>query len=267
MKAWLDDRIIPVETAQVAASDRGLLLGDGIFETMRLAAGHVARLEDHLARLAEGAALLRLPLPPKTVLRRAVCRVIAENGASAGALRLTLTRGPGPRGLLPPSEPRPTLLVTQTPPMADPGPCRLMPSRYRRDGNSPLSRIKHLNYLPQILARIEAGEAGFDDALLMSQDGTHLAEASAANLVVLTQDGLVTPPLSDGALCGLARARLLEAGLCREGRLDLEALESARAAWLVNALALRRVQSVGRVSLDDAPEWSDRMRETLYGDA
>ncbi|GAB6855142.1 aminotransferase class IV [Asaia astilbis] len=246
--ASLNGDLITTDQLAIDPSDRGFLLGDGVFETMRLSRGRIRRLEAHLARLAEGATLLQIPLPPVDRLRASLEALIEANGLQSGSLRLTLTRGPGPRGLLPAAKTSPTLLITQASPAPPSGPCHLHLSRYRRDGSSPLSRIKHLNYLPQILSRLEADQAGYDDALLLAADGVRIAEASAASLVVLSQGRLVTPPLHDGALAGTARAELLRLGLCKERSLTLDDLKAAEAAWLVNSLSLREITGI----LDDA---------------
>ncbi|WP_051535836.1 aminotransferase class IV [Asaia platycodi] len=203
---WLNDRLTTAEAAAIDCSDRGFLLGDGVFETMRLHDGTITRLDAHLGRLTEGAKLLQIPFLGEDRLRMALSNLVEANGLASGSLRLTLSRGTGPRGLLPPPSPRPTLLITQALPSPPLGPCRLHVSRYRRDGASPLSRIKHLNYLPQILSRLEADQAGYDDALLLSVDGVHVAEASASTD---RAERRKTPHtcLQDGALAGMARAR------------------------------------------------------------
>lgn len=261
---WLNDRLAPSENAPLDCADRGFLLGDGVFETMRLHDGVPVRLDAHLRRLAEGAALLQIPLPEGDRLHHALESLIKANGHVSGSLRLTLTRGVGPRGLLPPPSPHPTLLITQALPMAAPGPCRLQVSRYRRDGASPLSRIKHLNYLPQILSRLEADQAGYDDALLLSADGVHVAEASASTLIVLSGGNLQTPRLEDGALAGTARATLVSAGLCSEARLNLDTLLQADAAWLINSLSLREISAVGSTQLRQEARWTARLSDALF---
>ncbi|WP_336946776.1 aminotransferase class IV [Asaia sp. HN010] len=261
---WLNDRLTTPEAAAIDCSDRGFLLGDGVFETMRLHDGAITRLDAHLGRLAEGAKLLQIPLPGEDRLRVALSILVEANRIASGSLRLTLSRGAGPRGLLPPSSPRTTLLITQALPSPPLGPCRLHVSRYRRDGASPLSRIKHLNYLPQILSRLEADQAGYDDALLLSVDGVHVAEASASTLIVLSDGKLVTPSLQDGALAGTARATLIEAGLCNETRLTLDALRHADTAWLVNSLSVREVSALELDQYQIQTSWTERLIDCIF---
>ncbi|WP_025886679.1 aminotransferase class IV [Asaia prunellae] len=262
--AWLNDRLIAAGSACIKSTDRGFLLGDGVFETMRLQRGKIIRLEAHLARLADGAALLQIPQPSDESLSTSLEMLIEANNQNSGSLRLTLSRGAGPRGLLPPAAPSPTLLITQSAPVPPPGPCRLHVSRYRRDGASPLSHIKHLNYLPQILSRIEAHKAGYDDSLLLSAHGDYIAEASASSLIMLSKGQLLTPPLEDGALAGTARAALIKAGLCREAHLSLAALCRADAAWLINSLSMREVHAVEEISLPRHDIWSRDLDHALF---
>src|SRR5207245_493303 len=128
----------------------------------------------------------------------AIITVASMDGRTEAVARVTLTRGPAPRGLLPPVAPTPTLLVVSgtQPPSA--GPVRVVISKStRRNEASPLSGIKSLNFLDNVLARREAARQDADDALLLNTRGA-LAEASAANLFMLRQGMLMTPPLADG---------------------------------------------------------------------
>lgn len=245
MKLWLNGRLQEEEQARIAPTDRGLLLGDGLFETMAAQAGQVPVLDRHYARLCAGAALLRLPIPLRQdELAAVVQEVLAANGLSCAALRLTLTRGSGPRGLWPAESTSPTLLLTASA-MPAPGPlAKVMICSIRRDEASQLSRIKSLNYLPNILARLEAAEQGADDALLLNQAG-RVAEASAASLFVCLRGRWLTPPVSEGALPGIRRAMLLEAGRVHEAPLSPEDLTKAQALCLGNALSLRSVAALG----------------------
>lgn len=244
MKLWLNGKIMPSEAACISPADRGFLLGDGLFETMSVQNGAVPELHRHYARLCSGAALLRLPVPLSQLeLETAVSQLLAANGLSAAALRLTLTRGPGPRGLLPPEQPAPTLLLTAADPPGPGAPVRLITCTIRRDETSPLSAVKTLNYLPGILARLEAAERGADDAVLLNQAG-RVAETSAASLFVYLRDNWVTPPVREGALPGICRAKLLEAGQIREQAVTSEDLTFARALCIGNALRMQPVLSL-----------------------
>ncbi|MBV1836835.1 aminotransferase class IV [Acetobacter estunensis] len=262
---WLNGHLFPAGQARIDPTDRGFLLGDGLFETMRLVGGEVPQLERHLARLESGCGVLQLPPPSRETIRQAIHALQAVCHITAGSMRLTVTRGCGPRGLLPPNPPAPTVLLTCAPHSGDvTAPLRLGISRFTRDGSAPLSSVKSLDYLPAVLARMEAVAAGFDDALLPGI-GDVIAEASAATIVLLLDGELVTPLVEDGALPGISRARLLEAGLCGERTIPLARLDEVEAAWLTTALSVQAVAAIGEheLRLDAAREGA--LRSFLFG--
>ena len=248
MKIWLNGSLIEEVEARIAPSDRGLLLGDGLFETMAAENGAVPELARHYARLRRGAELLRLPVPfTLQNLAQIVATLLTANGLATAAVRLTLTRGSGPRGLLPGDATTPTLMLTASAMPAASGPARLMTAALRRDEGSILCTIKSLNYLPNVLARIEAAEVGADDALLLNHAG-RVAEASASNVFVRLKGQWVTPPVTEGALPGVRRALLLEAGRVQEAPVSIAELAHAEALCLGNALSMRAVASLdGRI--------------------
>ena len=274
MKLSLDGRLLEASDAALPLDDRGLLLGDGLFETLRAEAGRALDLEAHLERLRAGARALKIPLP-EADLPRAIDALLAANGLSQGsaALRITLTRGSGPRGLLPPSAPRPRLFMTAvawTPPPREP--LRAILAGVRRNEHSPLSRLKTLNYLDNVLARLEAEERGADEALMLNTAG-RLVCATAANLFLVRGRRLFTPPVTEGVLPGIARASVLDLA----PRLDLSVAEvplepaqlwEADEAFLTNSLiGLRSVVEVdGRAIGDVAPgPVTVRLKEALDG--
>ncbi|MBI3160179.1 MAG: aminotransferase class IV [Chloroflexi bacterium] len=210
---YLNGEIVPAAQAHLSPADRGFLLGDGLFETLRTYQGTIAYVDEHLERLAQGAVVLHLPMPlPISQLAEALQAVLDANQLSDqdSVLRLTLTRGPGPRGLLPPSAPQPTLMITATP-LEAPNytPIRAVIAAPRRNENSPLANIKSLNYLDNILARQQAHRQGAEEALLLNAKG-NLASASAANLFIVADGILMTPPTNEGALPGITRSIVLE---------------------------------------------------------
>ena len=242
MICWLNGRLLPADDARIDPADRGYTLGDGVFETVRLARGGPAHLHRHLRRLREGAALLEIPLPWSDVaLAAAFVATAAANGVQDGVARLTLSRGPAPRGVLPPASPQPTVLITAgaMPAMAHEVRAILCTTT-RRNEASPLSRIKSLNYLDGMLARMEADRRDADDALLLNTRGL-IAEASSANVVVLDHGRLTTPPVTDGALPGILREVLIERCGMTEAPLRPETLFRAEAVFLSSSLGLRSV--------------------------
>ncbi|WP_168194369.1 aminotransferase class IV [Formicincola oecophyllae] len=275
--AWFGDGLRPLNTLALNPADRGLLLGDGLFETVRVHQGHMDWAALHEERMRQGCGLLNMPALPAGRFMAALNATRAANQVLEGSLRLTWTRGPAARGLVPPSPERcqPTLLITAShsvgAPSAKPGlraPATIMVARQRRDADSILAQVKSLSALPAVVARLEAHQAGCDDALMANHHG-QLAEATAANLVALMGERLTTPPLHDGALPGTSRARLLQRGLVVEGSCTEATLAQARGLWLVNALGITPVRAWrdGQGRTHDLPlpgTITEKLRHFLY---
>ncbi len=233
--------------------DRGFLLGDGVFETLRARSGHTERLDAHLARLRRGAAALSIPLPQRdAALADAIAAVLAENGLTSGtaSLRITLSRGPGGRGLPPPDSVAPTLLITASAASDAPMPAaRVALTSVARNRHSPTANIKCLGYADQVIARMQATDAGCDEAL-MPNDAGRLACASAANLFLLRGGRLISPSLDEGVLAGVTRAALLALapglGLAVEER-PVEPAELAEADAVLLTNSLIGVRAVAQV--------------------
>lgn len=226
----------------IPLTDRGLLLGDGLFETLLAVDGEVRHVEAHLDRMAAGCLRLGLPALDRETARALVLAAPGEAGLSFGraAVRLTLTAGSGGRGLDRPEAPAPVLLAAAAPAPPQGAPARAVVATVRRNEGSPASRLKTLAYLDNVLARAEARAAGGDEALMLNNRG-ELACASAGNLFWLDGEGLATPALECGVLAGLARGRVLAAARAmgieaREVRAGVEALSDAAAAFLTNSL-------------------------------
>lgn len=230
-------------------SDRGLTLGDGLFDTALCLGGRIAYGEAHLARLAASAGILGFPLDIGAVAQglSAVAAAIGD-----GTVRTTVTRGTGPRGLAPPAEPSPVWWIAAAPRAAGStfAPLSLLPTAIRRNETSPAAGLKNLGYLDAILAAREVRARGFDEALFLNTRG-HVACAGTGNLFALVRGGLVTPPLSDGILPGILRGRVLAlaAGLglaVAERSLGLDAWDAAEAVFMTNSLrCLSPVTAIG----------------------
>jgi len=242
---WLDGKLLLAAEARIAANDRGFTLGDGIFETIKARNGQPLRWERHLARLEAGAATLGIAVGwSGDSLRAAIKSVLDANDLDMAVLRLTLSRGPGERGLLPPERAKPTLLIAATALPAPATPARVVIAEtVRRNTHSPLARIKSLSYLDSVLARMEATRRGADDALLLNGAG-RLTEATAANLFLAIGDKLHTPPAAEGALPGTMRAELLEMAPVEERPIEAAELETASELFLSSSLGLRAVVSL-----------------------
>jgi branched-chain amino acid aminotransferase/4-amino-4-deoxychorismate lyase len=228
--------------AGVPLDDRGLLLGDGLFETLLWRGGGLILAEDHARRMTEGAAALGLPPPALAdfigcATEAAVAADLAETRA---AVRVTLTAGSGGRGLDRPAELRPRLFATAAPTAAPAGSASLIVATVRRNQASPSSRLKTLAYLDNVLARREATTAGADEAVMLNTAG-EVASAAAANIFWVKDGVLCTPAPEAGCLDGImARQVLAAAGalgvavrLVREGE---GALQTADALFLTNSL-------------------------------
>ncbi len=195
---WLNGALLPAKQARIDPSDRGLTLGDGLFETIRVAGGVPLHVQRHLTRLRHGAEQLGIipPLDDAEILA-AFTQTLAANALEEAVLRLTLTRGVGPRGVAPPANARPTLLITAASwvaPSVDLS--AIICQSTRRNEFSPLAAIKSLNYLDNILARREAALRGAEDAILLNTQG-NVAEATAANLFLLKNGKWLTPPVAE----------------------------------------------------------------------
>ena len=216
MKVWIDGQVFDGEDARIPVSDHGLLYGDGIFEGMRATSGRVFRIDQHLARMSYGARALHLQLPGGLpALKQAVLDTLAAHGDPDAYIRLIVTRGDGPLGVDPTScaKPRVLCLVDRIKLFSEETRKKglsLVTSSYRRPASDVLDpRIKSLNYLNNVLAKGEARRQGADDALLLNAAG-NVAEASVANLFVVREGKLSTPPTTDGCLDGITRRSVLE---------------------------------------------------------
>lgn len=257
---FLNGRLVAAGEACIDPADRGFLLGDGLFETLRSTKGRPERLDAHLARLAAGAAALGIPLPlaPRKI-KSGLAETLKANKLTKNraALRITLTRGPGPRGLLPPEAPAPTLMIVASALAAvEAEPAVAVLATMRRNEHSPLANLKTLNYLDNLLARRAAAEQGADEALLLNTAG-RLASASAANLFLVRGRSLFTPPLTEGVLPGVTRAAVLELATAlnleaHETPLALDDLWRCEEAFLTNSLiGLRPLVALGGKGLGD----------------
>ena len=265
---WLDGSFRDAADARIAPDDRGFTLADGVFETVRLEHGRACHVGRHLRRLRAAAALLRIPLRWDDAVLAGVFAALAHRHAPAGAgvARLTLTRGPAPRGLLPIGSSRPTTIVTAQSgiPPADPVSV-VIASTTRRNEHSPLSRIKSLNYGDGVLARLEAADQKAGDALLRNGAGL-VCEATAATVIVLRGNRLLTPRVADGALPGIRRALLVERADVMEAAIDDDVLAGADAVILGNSLGVRAVAAIDLRAVGIRPDLVERLRRLTEAD-
>lgn len=210
---YVNSELMTAHEASVSAFDRGLLYGDGLFETIRVYGGMPFMLDAHIRRMAEGCSVIGLPTPDPDELRRAARRILDANHLTGDAyLRITITRGPTGRMWSDLEGSKPTVIVLAkpySPPDHGDGLRLAVSKSFRSDERSPLSRIKHTGILWKIMPRVEARRAGFDDALLLNTAGG-VSEGTSAN-IFWTKDGvLYTPSLDCGILPGVTRSLVIE---------------------------------------------------------
>jgi branched-chain amino acid aminotransferase len=238
----------PAAEASISVFDHGLLYGDGIFEGIRAYNGRVFRLERHIDRLFDSAKAIRLAIPHTAA---EVCTIVLDacrqNQITDGYIRLVVTRGPGDLGLDPRKCPRAEVIVIVKPTLsiyrAPSAGLRVVTSAFRRNSPDTTSpSIKSLNYLNNVLARIEANDRGADEALLLDGQG-YVAEASVDNFFIVTEQALLTPPTATN-LKGVTRETLLAlaAGLgirAEEKPFTLFDVWTAKEAFICGTAAFR----------------------------
>ena len=216
MKIYLNGEFVDKADAKVSVFDHGLLYGDGVFEGIRLYGGCVFKLEEHLERLAFSAKAILLDLPMSLdEFANAVCETCRRNDLSNGYVRLVVTRGPGHLGLTPDGCGPPNVII-----IADD--IQLYPEKLYENGlkiiSVPTRRInaaalppavKSLNYLNNILAKIEAKKVGFLEALMLNDKG-EIAECTGDNVFIVSKGTVFTPPLDAGSLRGITRGAVMD---------------------------------------------------------
>jgi branched-chain amino acid aminotransferase len=216
MKIYVDGKFCDEKNAKISVFDHGLLYGDGIFEGLRAYHGRVFRLKEHIDRLFYSAKAILLTIPMSHAdLMKAVLETCRRNRLREGYIRLVVTRGVGTLGLNPNRCKNPSVII-----IADK--IQLYPEEYYKRGldiiTVPTTRnlhsalnpaIKSLNYLNNILAKIEATNGGCEEAVMLNAQG-FVAECTGDNLFIVKEGKLLTPPLSAGALYGITRQTVMD---------------------------------------------------------
>jgi branched-chain amino acid aminotransferase len=240
---WINGEIQPAYKTHISVYDHGLLYGDGIFEGLRFYHGTTFMLQAHLQRLQQSAQAISLELPYSLEqIQQAIEQLIQRYSEDSGYLRLVVTRGVGFLGIDPLKCKKSSLFIiadglsvvnTQH---LDQG-IKLHVATTRRTPAVCLDpKIKSLNYLNNILAKIEANHAGMDEALMLNLDG-NVSEGSVDNIFIISNGILKTPPLSDGLLAGITREVIIdiaqEIGIsCDQTSLTVEELQQADECFL-----------------------------------
>ena len=216
MKIFIDGKFCSERDAKVSVFDHGLLYGDGVFEGIRAYNGRVFKLKEHIDRLFYSAKAILLDIPmTHAEMVQATVETIRINKLRDCYIRLVVTRGIGTLGLNPRNCKKPSVIIIA-------GKIQLYPQEYYQRGldivtvpttrnlhNSVNPAIKSLNYLNNILAKIEANNAGVEEAIMLNADG-FVAECTGDNIFIIKNGALFTPPLSAGALYGITRQTVIE---------------------------------------------------------
>lgn len=213
---YLDGEFVPPEKAVISVFDHGLLYGDGVFEGIRAYNGRVFRLDQHLDRLYCSARAINLTIPmSKEQMRDRVVETIRRNGLRDAYVRLVVTRGKGDLGLDPVKCPVPTVFIIAggiqiyPPELYEKG-LRVVTLATRRNIVDALSpRIKSLNYLNNILGKLEANQANVEEGLMLTREG-YVAEGTSDNVFIVGDGVVATPDLHLGVLAGITRGAVLE---------------------------------------------------------
>lgn len=257
MKIYMNGELVPEAEAKVSVFDHGLLYGDGVFEGIRSYNGRIFELESHIKRLYCSAKAIALEIPMTQVeMMDAVACTCRENKTYDGYVRLVVTRGVGTLGLNPYHCKTPQVIIIS----AD---IQLYPKELYRDGLSIVTvgtirnlpeainpRIKSLNYLNNILAKIEAINAGCMEAIMLNAQGS-VAEATGDNIFAVCGNSLLTPALNDGGLEGITRNTVMKLAsekgyIVKETRLSRYDFYTADEVFLTGTAA----EVIGVVNID-----------------
>ena len=232
---WIGGEVLDAQLATVAATDHGLLLGDGCFETIavhdrrpRMLGRHLRRLDTALRRLAISGT------PSEDELRGAIDALIDARGTDEARIRVTITAGPGesPRH----RGPSPLCIVSIGALAAPPASARLTLTHWVRNERSPLMGIKSTSWSENAIILRQATGAGYDNALLADSTG-RLSECTTASIFLVIDGAVLTPPLDTGCLPGISREVLLEAGATTEADLRPADLDRADEVFITSAVS------------------------------
>ncbi|MEV6264067.1 aminodeoxychorismate lyase [Streptomyces sp. NPDC051784] len=252
MRIWVNGALRDADDARLSVLDHGITVGDGVFETVRVAAGRPFALTRHLDRLTRSARGLGLSDPDHDEVRRAVAAVVEAAPMELGRLRITFTAGLSPlgsdRGDLGPS-----LVVAMGETTRRPDTTAVVTVPWTRNERGAVTGLKTTSYAENVVALARAHEQGASEAIFPNTVG-RLCEGTGSNIFVVLDGRIHTPPMSSGCLAGITRALAVEWTGAQETDLPLEVLEQADEIFLTSTL--RDIQAVHRVderTLGDTP--------------
>jgi len=210
---YINGELVPESEAKISVFDHGFLYGDGVFEGIRAYRGVVFKLREHIERLYDSAKFLRIEIPmSREELMEAILETVRRNGLSDCYIRVVVTRGVGDLGLDPRKCEKPSIIIIARPmaPLLGKKVVSLIISSVRRDGvDATNHQAKSLNYLNNILAKLEAINAGVDDAVMLDSRG-FVSEATGENIFIVKDERIMTPPPTSGILSGITRDCVIE---------------------------------------------------------
>ena len=240
---WVDGEIVPAGVAAVSPVDHAIIVGDGVFETLKVVDGVPFALTRHLGRLKRSAPGLGLPEPDDALVRTAVAETLTAD-PEAGRLRITWSSGPGPLGSDRGGGPG-TLLVASSPGTVWPETVRVHLCEWTRNERGALTGLKTTSYAENVRALEAAHRRGASEALLANTQG-RLCEGTGTNVFLVVDGVLVTPPLSSGCLAGITRELVLELAEVVERDVDPGEFAVASEAFLTSS-----TREVGAISAVD----------------
>ncbi|MDB6119143.1 MAG: branched-chain amino acid aminotransferase, group [Verrucomicrobiaceae bacterium] len=257
MKIYIDGQMLDESEAKISVFDHGLLYGDGVFEGIRFYSGRIFRLHEHIVRLYESARAICLTIPMTfDEMMEATLKTVAVNGLRDGYIRLVITRGVGTLGLDPDRCPKASVIIIAATIALYPKEryeqgLTLITCATRRPTPASLSpRVKSLNYLNNIMAKIESKLAGCEEGIMLNEQG-YVAECTGDNIFVVKNGKVTTPPTHSGALDGITRHAVMELmgklGIdCKEEVMTRHELYTADELFLTGTAA----EVIPAVSLD-----------------
>ncbi|MDT0308817.1 aminodeoxychorismate lyase [Streptomyces sp. DSM 44917] len=247
---WLDGELRDPDSARISVFDHGLVVGDGVFETVKTEGGRPFALTRHLERLAASAAGLGLPAPDPDEVRRGCAAVLEAVPLPLGRLRITYTGGVAPLGSDRGPVALPTLVIAHAETPRRPDTTAVITVPWTRNERGALTGLKTTSYAENVLALARARQEAASEALFANTAG-RLCEGTGTNVFVVLGGELHTPPLSSGCLAGITRALVVEWTGARETDLPLECLAEAEEIFLTSST--RDVQAVRRVDGRELP--------------
>jgi len=242
---WVDGDVVDEGAPALRADDHGFLVGDGVFETLRVRSGRPLFLDRHLARLAQALAVTGIAPVPDARLRIAIQEVLGAGGLDDARLRLTITSGPGGNGLLRGATTTVVVAITPLPgPIGAVAPARMVTALGARNERSPLAGIKTTSYADAAALMSRAAAVDADDVLL-GDSCDRLSEALTSNVFVVLDGRVLTPGRAAGCLPGIVRDLILDAEIATESDLPLTALADAEEVFLSSSVTgVRPVASI-----------------------